>query len=361
MPPRGRGGRAGPSAAVTHPLPAVKEAPRRRVTLWLLPLDRAISSRQAASSAKMSGALLRSGPAVGRVTLSASAAKDQRLPMKRKLPAAVALLGLLVVLPLSRAGAAAASRSTEPVTLKSDASVVLGSSTLTRTHGGVSFSMQSTRLSPGHAVTVWWMVVNPDGGMAVLYAAGHVIDESGTAEFGGSLKVGDSAGLVVGDHGAADWRNSQRPGAYVRSLQLGLRGSSAVGPLAELRHRRPDRSSETLHEAVGGCFIRRRQPGCPECGRLLGAGRPERADSVVSAWRTDAERRTAGAGCRRRCPAGRVAGAQPALRGFRGELRALRRPGAGGAAGECAGPGAAGHRYVRAGRLRGVAGDPAIQ
>jgi hypothetical protein len=35
--------------------------------------------------------------------------------------------------------------------------------------------------------------------MAVLYAAGHVIDESGTAEFGGSLKVGDSAGLVMGD------------------------------------------------------------------------------------------------------------------------------------------------------------------
>ena len=119
--------------------------------------------------------------------------------MKRELPAAVALLGLAVVLPLSRAGAAPASRTTEPVTLKSDASAAVGSSTLTRTPSGVSFSLQTTRLSPGHAVTVWWMVANPDGGMAVLYAAGHVIDDSGTAEFGGSLKAGDSDGLVMGD------------------------------------------------------------------------------------------------------------------------------------------------------------------
>jgi hypothetical protein len=43
------------------------------------------------------------------------------------------------------------------------------------------------------------MVVNPDGGMAVLYAAGHVIDDSGTAEFGGHLQVGDSTGYVMGD------------------------------------------------------------------------------------------------------------------------------------------------------------------
>jgi hypothetical protein len=30
----------------------------------------------------------------------------------------------------------------------------------------------------------------------VLYAAGHVIDKSGTAEFGGALKVGDTKGVV---------------------------------------------------------------------------------------------------------------------------------------------------------------------
>jgi hypothetical protein len=93
---------------------------------------------------------------------------------------------------------------------------------LTRTASGISFSLETSGLAPGHAVTVWWMVANPDGGVAVLYAAGHVIDDSGTAEFGGYLQVGDSDGalpmgtdttledalgamvfLVVRDHGPA--------------------------------------------------------------------------------------------------------------------------------------------------------------
>jgi hypothetical protein len=40
------------------------------------------------------------------------------------------------------------------------------------------------------------MVVNPDASTSVLYAAGHVIDRSGAAEFGGALKVGDTKGVV---------------------------------------------------------------------------------------------------------------------------------------------------------------------
>jgi hypothetical protein len=76
---------------------------------------------------------------------------------------------------------------------------VVGTSTLTRTESGISFTLETTGLEPGHAVTVWWMVVNPaDGGVAVLYAAGHVIDDSGTAEFGGYLMIGDSDGYVMG-------------------------------------------------------------------------------------------------------------------------------------------------------------------
>jgi hypothetical protein len=43
------------------------------------------------------------------------------------------------------------------------------------------------------------MAVNPDGGMAVLYAAGHVIDQGGTAEFGGHLQAGDDGGYQMGD------------------------------------------------------------------------------------------------------------------------------------------------------------------
>ena len=119
--------------------------------------------------------------------------------MKRRLLVAFIVLGLLSAIPLSRAGAAPqAIRSTSNVTLMSDPSAEVGTSTLTRTERGISFSLETSGLEPGHAVTIWWMVVNPDGGVAVLYAAGHVIDEDGTAEFGGYLQVGDSDGYAMG-------------------------------------------------------------------------------------------------------------------------------------------------------------------
>jgi hypothetical protein len=117
--------------------------------------------------------------------------------VKRRLLVSLAVIGLLSAIPLSRAGAA--TQTTNDVTLISDPSVVAGTSTLTRTESGISFTLETTGLEPGHAVTIWWMVVNPaDGGVAVLYAAGHVIDEDGTAESGGYLQVGDSDGYVMG-------------------------------------------------------------------------------------------------------------------------------------------------------------------
>jgi hypothetical protein len=121
--------------------------------------------------------------------------------VKRRLLVVFILVGLVAAIPLSRAGAA--TQSTSDVTLLSDPPVdppvVVGSSTLTRTGSSLSFSLSTTGLEPGHAVTIWWMVANPDRGVAVLYAAGHVIDQDGTAEFGGSLKVGDSSGHEMGD------------------------------------------------------------------------------------------------------------------------------------------------------------------
>jgi hypothetical protein len=120
--------------------------------------------------------------------------------MKRKLFAGLALIALLAALPLSQAGAAPqASRTTSPVTLTSDPSVVVGSSTLTRTASGISFTLETSGLQPGRAVTIWWMVTNPDGGTAVLYAAGHVVGGHGTTTFAGYLAVGDSTGSVMGD------------------------------------------------------------------------------------------------------------------------------------------------------------------
>jgi hypothetical protein len=137
--------------------------------------------------------------------------------VKRRILVALALVGLLSVVVVSRAGAA--TQTTSPVATFAGAPV--GTSTLTRTGSGVSFSLQTTGLQAGHAVTVWWMVLNPNGSLSVQYAAGHVIDEGGAAEFGGYLQVGDTDGvindgpglldatganvvLVVRDHGPAD-------------------------------------------------------------------------------------------------------------------------------------------------------------
>ena len=109
-------------------------------------------------------------------------------------------MGLLSVVIVSRAGAA--TQSTSPVA--TFAGAVTGSSTLTRTGSGVSFSLQTTGLQAGHAVTVWWMVFNPDGSVSVQYAAGHVVDDSGVAEFGGHLSVGDTDGVINGGPGLLD-------------------------------------------------------------------------------------------------------------------------------------------------------------
>jgi hypothetical protein len=105
-------------------------------------------------------------------------------------------VGLLTAIPLSRAGAA--TQTTSDVTLTSDPSVVVGTSTLTRTESGISFTLETTGLEPGHAITIWWMVTNPDGGVAVLYATGRVIGKNG-GQFAGYLEVGDSTGYVMGD------------------------------------------------------------------------------------------------------------------------------------------------------------------
>ena len=139
--------------------------------------------------------------------------------MKRRIVVALALVGLLCVVLVARAGAATQTESN--VTWKSDGTTA-GTSTLTRTGSGISFSLETTGLTAGHAVTIWMMVANPDSGVAVLYGAGHVIDDAGTAQLGGHLAVGDSDGwamgsdttledalqatvtLVVRDHGPAD-------------------------------------------------------------------------------------------------------------------------------------------------------------
>jgi hypothetical protein len=122
--------------------------------------------------------------------------------MMRKLLAASALIGLLVAVPLSQAGAAPqATRTTSSVTM---AGAVVGTSTLTRTESGIAFTLETSELEPGHAITIWWMVANPDSGVAVLYAAGHVVGGTGTATFSGYLAEADTGGWVMGDDEALE-------------------------------------------------------------------------------------------------------------------------------------------------------------
>jgi hypothetical protein len=118
----------------------------------------------------------------------------------RRILVALALVGLLSVVLVSRAGAA--TQTTSPVATFAGAAV--GTSTLTRTSSGISFSLSTTGLEAGHAVTIWWMVFNPDGSLSVQYAAGHVIDEGGVAEFGGALQEGDTEGVINGGPGLLD-------------------------------------------------------------------------------------------------------------------------------------------------------------
>jgi hypothetical protein len=120
--------------------------------------------------------------------------------MKRRILVALALVGLLSAVLISRAGAA--TQTTSPVATFAGATT--GTSTLTRTGSGIAFSLQTSGLLAGDAVTVWWMVFNPDGSLSVQYAAGHVIDQGGAAEFGGHLSVGDTEGVINGGPGLLD-------------------------------------------------------------------------------------------------------------------------------------------------------------
>jgi hypothetical protein len=120
--------------------------------------------------------------------------------VQRRILVALALVGLLSVVLISRAGAA--TQTTNPVATFAGATV--GTSTLTRTDSGIAFSLTTTGLQAGHAVTIWWMVFNPDGPLSVQYAAGHVIDAAGVAEFGGALQERDTEGVINGGPGLLD-------------------------------------------------------------------------------------------------------------------------------------------------------------
>jgi hypothetical protein len=119
------------------------------------------------------------------------------------------------------------AKSTSPVVWFEDGNHDQGelvpgaSSTLLRTPAGITMSFKTSQLEEGHAYTIWWVVFNdpdecmgggcgPDdvgavifgegnpnpAGIGILYAAGHVVGDSGTATFSGHLRPGDTSGCV---------------------------------------------------------------------------------------------------------------------------------------------------------------------
>jgi hypothetical protein len=145
--------------------------------------------------------------------------------VKRKLLPILALAGLLLALAVGRASAATQTTSDVVSIADPTAAPPPGSSTLTRTSNAIAMDLHTTGLTPGDAVTIWWMVFNhpeactsgsstpddptdprcgmadmgnPAADLSVLFAAGHVIDDAGVAEFGGKLAVNDASGAIMG-------------------------------------------------------------------------------------------------------------------------------------------------------------------
>ena len=67
-----------------------------------------------------------------------------------------------------------------------------GSATLTRNNNGINFTLHTTGLPAGDAVTIWWVVFDASNTFPidVSVADGHVIGGNGVGNFGGYLREG---------------------------------------------------------------------------------------------------------------------------------------------------------------------------
>lgn len=156
----------------------------------------------------------------------------------RRTTTLLAVLSLLVLGVMAPAAAGPAERSSSPIetcnappplTCAATDGVAVGTSTITRTTGGVSIVNHTTGLTSGDAVTNWFVVFNnpeacivpgecsdadlvafvgsldpenPDAaqnpvGIDVLFATGHVVNGNRTS-FAAHLAVGDTSGSLFG-------------------------------------------------------------------------------------------------------------------------------------------------------------------
>lgn len=138
--------------------------------------------------------------------------------------AALMILSLLGPMATSAAGAPPA-KSERPVYRVADVfspgqPMPVGSSNLARTDSGLSARLRTVALTPGDAVTMWWVAFNDPpaceagipglsrcgpgdahsgrGGVSVMHAAGRVVNEHGTARFAAHVRRGDTSRALAG-------------------------------------------------------------------------------------------------------------------------------------------------------------------
>src|SRR4051794_17049118 len=142
-------------------------------------------------------------------------AKQREADMKRRMIHLVAVGAVLSAVIVATAGAAPAQIHRVAVGSHAQSgnvpfSPVGGGATaqLIRNENGISYSLGTEKLQPGHAYTVWVVVINnpaactaspcsgpdivlnPATRSQITYGGGHVVGENGKAGFGGHLKQG---------------------------------------------------------------------------------------------------------------------------------------------------------------------------
>lgn len=188
------------------------------------------------------------------------------------------VLGLVLIAGLIVTGSVLAGNSSE----KSEADVYwswdfmagntanpTGTSELTRTDSGISASYKAEGLTPGNAMTLWFIVFNnpedclggpyncspldlgPDGDAKgdFFLASGHVIGDSGKGNFGGHLNVGDVSGSEYAEMNCPD----------TLECAPGLVDSRESLVVLAIHDHGPQQSGQVLKEQIssflGGCEL----------------------------------------------------------------------------------------------------------
>ncbi len=176
---------------------------------------------------------------------------------------ALATLLVLCAAPAASAGAPPLKTTAGVFSLPDFSPVVGASSTIVRTDQGARFSLRTSGLPGGHAITLWLVIFNEPGncltpnacdlvdidpaspaGVSVIYGTGRVVGPSGQANYAGHIAVG----------------NLNRPSALPDEMQRlfgpGLtdaRGADFLLVVHDHTELEPGRIAEQIHSFGVGC------------------------------------------------------------------------------------------------------------